>query len=122
MPKKPDRCAVCGVPEAEAPAHSAGLYDADTDAVKVRHAFVSEAGLKRTAKVSAPHAIYHDSRMPGWEWRVLKLYKGIEAGRADRYARAFCLVTSPMTGPGGDMGDCYLTDIGDTLVSGVAVR
>lgn len=72
----------------------------------------------KSRKSENPYAVYGDPRLPGWEWRVLKLWQGPNATRNDKYARAFCLVTSPMTGPGGDMGDTYCREVGPILISG----
>lgn len=73
------------------------------------------------AKTDA-YAVYTDPRTPGWTWYVLKMYQTPEAAVKNPYARAFTLVTSPMTGESGDLGDTYLKDIGYTLVSGVDVK
>jgi hypothetical protein len=50
------------------------------------------------------------------------MYQSPEKAATNPYARAFCLVTSPMTGESGEMGDTYLYDIGGNLLSGVDVR
>jgi hypothetical protein len=46
----------------------------------------------------------------GWSWHILKLYKSLENSRKDPYARAFCLVKSPIV-PDGEYGDVYLKEI-----------
>lgn len=46
-----------------------------------------------------------------WTWKVLKLWKSPDATLKDPYARAFCVVTSPMNTENGDMGDCYARDV-----------
>lgn len=46
----------------------------------------------------------------GWSWHILKLYKSVESSRKDPYARAFCLVKSPIV-PDGEYGDVYLKEI-----------
>ena len=46
-----------------------------------------------------------------WTWYVLKKYQGPEAEAKNLYARWFCLVVTPMTGPSGDLGDTYVRDI-----------
>ena len=69
--------------------------------------------MGQTHGVSAPYLIITDSRMPGWEWRVLKAYT---ADPDKEYARWFCSVKSPYTSSLGDMGDTYISDVGDTLV------
>jgi hypothetical protein len=69
------------------------------------------------------YAVYgNDPRLPGWEWRILKTYQTPKKAEENKYARAFCLVTSPMTGPSGDLGDTYLSDIGGELISGTDIR
>ena len=40
-------------------------------------------------------------------WDVLKSYQN---DNTKQYARWLCRVTTPMTGPGGDIGDTYVTD------------
>lgn len=110
--KRPDTCAVCGMTDADA--QELGGHPVD-------HAFVSAAGLKRTVKPEAAHAVYSDYAS-GWTWYVLKLYQTIDKGRRDPYARAFCKVVSPMTGESGDLGDTYIRDIGGRLVRGIEVR
>jgi hypothetical protein len=47
----------------------------------------------------------------GWSWSILKLYKSPESSLKDPYARAFCNVVSPIVGPGGELGDVYLSEI-----------
>jgi hypothetical protein len=77
----------------------------------------------KTVPKEKAYAVYgNDPRLPGWTWYVLKTYQSPEKAATNPYARAFCLVTSPMTGPSGDMGDTYLNDIGGSLISGVDVR
>lgn len=64
--------------------------------------------LGKTRKADAPYLIYENDALPGWEWRVLK------ANVADPhkpFASWFCKVTSPLTGPGGDLGDTYVHDV-----------
>ena len=46
-----------------------------------------------------------------WTWYVLKKYQAPEKEASNQYARWFCLVVTPMTGPRGDMGDTYVRDI-----------
>jgi hypothetical protein len=43
-----------------------------------------------------------------WEWHVLKKWQ-IDDNKP--YARWFCIVKSPYTFPGYDMGDTYVSDI-----------
>ena len=49
---------------------------------------------------------YYVGKMGDWTWYVLKVY----GDPTKPYARAFCLVESPMA-PGGDLGDVYATEI-----------
>jgi hypothetical protein len=51
----------------------------------------------------------------GWTWVVLKSYTNADAEVANKYARWFCRVTSPLTQGGSDMGDVYILDIVDVL-------
>jgi len=46
-----------------------------------------------------------------WTWYVLKKYKAPEAEANDPYARWFCLVTSPIVGESGELGDVYVREI-----------
>lgn len=46
-----------------------------------------------------------------WTWNVLKKYQTPEKEAGNPYARWFCLVVTPMTGPRGDLGDTYIRDI-----------
>lgn len=62
----------------------------------------------KTAPQSAP---YFTLARDGWEWRVLKLYKGAAASLTDPYARAFCAVRSPHTFGSFELGDVYVNDI-----------
>lgn len=43
-----------------------------------------------------------------WTWYVLKKW---QADDDKPYARWFCKVVTPMTGPSGDLGDVYVSDI-----------
>lgn len=54
-----------------------------------------------------PYEVWR-SRDGLWEWRVLKKWQ-IDDDKP--MARWFCLVITPMTGPAGDMGDCYVSEI-----------
>ena len=75
----------------------------------------------KTVKKENAYSVYTDPRLPGWTWYVLKLNQTPAKAATNPYASAFCLVTSPMTGSSGDMGDTYLTDIGATFVSGTDI-
>lgn len=46
-----------------------------------------------------------------WSWKVLKLYKSPANTLKDRYARAFCAVSSPFTHGSFDLGDTYVSDV-----------
>lgn len=43
-----------------------------------------------------------------WTWKVLKKW---QADDDKPYARWFCQVITPMTGPSGDWGDVYVSEI-----------
>ena len=43
-----------------------------------------------------------------WTWLVLKKW---QADDNKPYARWFCKVVTPMTGPSGDLGDVYVSEI-----------
>lgn len=42
-----------------------------------------------------------------WTWYVLKKY---QLDDEKPFARAFCKVVTPYTGPSGDLGDVYIAD------------
>lgn len=46
-----------------------------------------------------------------WKWYVLKKYQTPEKEADNPYGRWFCLVTSPIVGESGEMGDVYIRDI-----------
>ena len=48
-----------------------------------------------------------------WTWNVLKKW---QVNDDKPYARWFCQVVTPMTGPRGDLGDVYVSDIKGTAV------
>jgi len=50
---------------------------------------------------------YYKIEQGGWAHYVLKVY----GDPRKPYARAFCKVTSPATGPSGDLGDVYCKEI-----------
>lgn len=50
------------------------------------------------------------SNNSGWNWEVLKVWKGPSKCKGDPYARAFCNVKSPFV-PYGEMGDVYCNEI-----------
>ena len=76
----------------------------------------------KTVTADKAYAVYTDTRLPGWTWYVLKTYQSPENAAKNPYARVFAKVTSPMTGSYGDLGDTYVKDLGNTLVSGVDVK
>jgi hypothetical protein len=49
--------------------------------------------------------VSHDG---SWTWLVLKKW---QADDAKPFARWFCKVVTPMTGPSGDLGDVYVSEI-----------
>jgi hypothetical protein len=73
---------------------------------------------KRTTRENA-HAVYQDGLFTTY---VLKLYRAPAKNRLDPYARAFCCVVGPHTGPAGDLGDSYIRDISGQLISGTDIR
>jgi len=64
--------------------------------------------FSKTRKTDNP---YFTFTMGDWEYKVLKLYNAPDKAVKDPFARAFVLVTTPMTGPGGDMGDEYVKNV-----------
>lgn len=69
--------------------------------------------LRKTATREAPHAVFTQGE---WTWSVLKVNSPAK-GLLDPYASWFCIVVTPFTGPGGDMGDTYIADVSGTLQS-----
>jgi len=51
-----------------------------------------------------------------WVWNVLKKWQKPSLEAKNPYARWFCLVVTPMTGPHGDMGDVYVSEIKSNAV------
>lgn len=62
----------------------------------------------KTRPVSDPYEVWVAG---DWTWSCLKKYQGPEAEAANPYARWFCQVVTPMTGPRGDLGDVYVVDV-----------
>lgn len=62
----------------------------------------------KTRSADQPYEVWQHG---SWTWKVLKKYKAPEAEAKDPYARWFCQVVTPMTGPRGDLGDVYVRDI-----------
>ena len=58
---------------------------------------------------------YKDNAYEVWSNGTFTTYvlKSYQVDNTKPYARAFCLVISPMTGPSGDLGDTYWSDIRD---------
>jgi hypothetical protein len=75
----------------------------------------------RATLADRAYAVYEDLRLPGWTWYVLKVNQA-PGSKKGKFSSAFCLVTSPMTGGSGDLGDTYLSDIGGTLIKGVDIK
>jgi len=46
-----------------------------------------------------------------WIFYVLKAYQCRRLEKANKYARLFCQVITPMTSENGDMGDTYISEI-----------
>lgn len=46
-----------------------------------------------------------------WKWYVLKKHQSPEKEKENPFARWYCLVTSPIVGETGEMGDVYVSDI-----------
>lgn len=59
----------------------------------------------KTRPTDNPYEVWTNG---SWTWKVLKKW---QADDNKPYARWFCQVISPFTGPLGDMGDCYVNDI-----------
>jgi hypothetical protein len=63
----------------------------------------NECGKAR--KVGNPYEVWVSG---DWTWNVLKKW---QADDSKPYARWFCHVVTPMTGPSGDLGDVYVSEI-----------
>lgn len=61
----------------------------------------------KTRPIGKPYEVWQ-SRDGTWTWYVLKKW---QVDDAKPYARWFCQVVTPMTGPSGDLGDVYVSDI-----------
>jgi len=59
----------------------------------------------------AESSAYLTVRSGDWTYYVLKAYQARAAEKTNLYARWFCKVVTPMTGPSGDLGDTYISDI-----------
>jgi hypothetical protein len=62
------------------------------------------------AKTRPKENPYETWQAGDWTWRVLKKWQTPEQEKGNRYARWFCLVTSPLC-PQGEMGDVYISEI-----------
>lgn len=60
------------------------------------------------AKTVKPEQAYEVWQAGTWTWYVLKKWQ-VDDNKP--YARWFCLVVTPNTGPRGDMGDVYVSEI-----------
>ena len=60
------------------------------------------------AKTVKPEDAYEVWQAGTWVWYVLKKW---QADDDKPYARWFCLVVTPITGPRGEMGDVYVEEI-----------
>jgi hypothetical protein len=65
-----------------------------------------------------PYAVYRSRALPGWEWRVLKVWQNEDKRKTDPFARAFCAVSSPNTFGGADLGDTYVREVGEVFIEG----
>jgi hypothetical protein len=74
---------------------------------------VTTATKNECGKMRTKETAYEVWQSPdgSWTWYVLKKYQSPAKEAANKYARWMCLVITPMTGPGGDMGDTYVTDV-----------
>lgn len=61
----------------------------------------------KTRPDSNPYEIWR-SFDGSWTWNVLKKW---QADDNKPYARWFCRVVTPFTGPSGDLGDVYVSEI-----------
>lgn len=64
--------------------------------------------LAKTRPIDQPYMVF---RANGWEWRVLKAYKGRESESKDMYARWFLGTKSPFTYGEFELGDGYVRDV-----------
>lgn len=62
----------------------------------------------KTRKVDNPYEVWVSG---DWTWKVLKKYQSPAAEAKNPYARWLCAVETPMTAPGYDLGDVYVTEI-----------
>ena len=70
---------------------------------------LSFLGKKTQAK--PPYAVFKAASRDGdWTWLVTKTYQN---DQSQPYARWMCVVTSPYTFGGSDMGDTYVTSVLD---------
>lgn len=59
----------------------------------------------KTRPADRPYEVWQSGE---WTWNVLKKW---QADDDKPNARWFCLVITPYTGPSGDMGDVYVSEI-----------
>lgn len=62
----------------------------------------------KTRPASNPYEVWQAG---DWTWLVLKKYQTPSKEADNPYARWFCKVVTPYTGPEGDLGDVYVADI-----------
>ena len=60
---------------------------------------------RKSRKADNPY--YEITTRDGWNYKVLKM----NHDPRKPFASAFCIVTTPMTGSSGDMGDTYVTEV-----------
>jgi hypothetical protein len=62
----------------------------------------------KTRPISNPYATV---TVGDWTYSILKAYSRRSKEKLDKYARWLCLVVTPFTGSGGDIGDTYITSV-----------
>ena len=65
--------------------------------------------FRKTADINAPYAVFTNPQ--GWEWRVLRTYKGRAGEDKDAYARWFVAARSPLTYGDWELGDTYKQEV-----------
>lgn len=74
---------------------------------------MAKLNMGKSRPADKPYLITTDPRLPGWEWRVVKAYT---SDPDSRYARWLCVVSSPNTFGGADMGDTYVSEVGPVIM------
>jgi hypothetical protein len=72
----------------------------------------------KIARNGAQQTAYHVGKQGSWTWYVLKAW----GDPRKPYARAFCLVVTPMTDSQGELGDVYSTDVPGLIPAWVAAH